>query len=152
MGGRRPGAGRPPIVRPPKPGQHPLTEADLAEYRTNSRDFFNARRREGWLLQLAARHRLVPIRGSVSARVGLARHLLDDIFTGGVKPGPWVRCMDDLDLALAMLGETKIVKATVNAGAGQAAITLRVAALSRDEALDHLATLGIEPFLTRSAA
>lgn len=141
------GPGRPPILPPPPPGYAPLTDEELVEYSQNKVHFMDRRKRAGWLLALAERHRLVPIRSSGHSRNSLARLLLPDLFSPGFRRiGQYTRNLNDLDLALSILGETRLVKVKVETGAPP---TLRVEATTVAQAIDHLADLGIEPVVQR---
>ncbi|MEL6799863.1 MAG: hypothetical protein AAFO80_08285 [Pseudomonadota bacterium] len=130
-----------PRYKPPS-GYRPLDEEELKRYTWSRPHFFIEQRRKSWALQLAERHRLVPIRSSVFATNCLVQHLLPDLFPHWYRPGQYTRDMSDLDLALSTLGETRVVKVRTEKGLPP---TLRVEASSRAEAIEHLANLGIEP-------
>ncbi|MGM0743217.1 MAG: hypothetical protein ACQEVT_16755 [Pseudomonadota bacterium] len=141
------GPGRIPILQLPPEGYEPLTDEEFAAYRPNGPRFLQQNRQKGWMLALAERHRLVPIRSSVISRNSLVRLLLPDLFPSTFREAArYTRDISDLDLALSSLGETRLIKVKTEKGLPP---TLRVEASHEADAVDHLARLGLEPVKPR---
>lgn len=121
----------------------PLSAEELAAYRRNAPQALLTWRRQSWLLELAAKY-IVPIRGSVSARIFLVKRALPELFPETYRTtGRFVRCDDDLPLALEALGpDTR--KVVIETGNTQP-MTVQVAAPDRSAALNHLTSLGLTP-------
>ena len=124
-------------------GFAPLSAEELEAYRRNAPLALLTWRRESWLLELAAKG-LVPIKGSVSARIFLVKRVLPELFPETYRAtGRFVRCDDDLPTALEALGpETR--KIVIETGNTQP-MTVHVAASTRAAALDHLESCGLTP-------
>ncbi len=125
-------------------GYAPLTAEELASYERNPAHFLREQRRLSWMLQLAERHRLVPILGSVEARIRLVTHLMPDEFWPGFTfTGRYIRDTSERDLALGLLGaKTRKVETRL---ANRYPVTVQVVANTRAKALDHVEKLGLQP-------
>ena len=136
---------RPYIILPtPPPSYAPLSDVELAKYRSRAPAALLHWRRQSWLLQLAEHRRLVPIKGSLSARIFLVKRVLPNLFPATYREtGRYVRNDDDLELALGLLGDDTR-KVEIKSG-NKMPMTLRVVASSRADALDLLEGLGLDP-------
>ncbi len=91
------------LIKPPK-GWQPLSPGERAEIsRVGLPRMLLMNRRSGWMLEMAERHQVVPVRGSHRSYCALANLLLPDLFRTHHQR-PYVRDRSDLELARSLLG------------------------------------------------